>query len=96
MKKDKNARKIISIIFWLLGVLVFAWFLLLLINYYLVRKDGRPVMCWNYIKEVYDEDEYTLTCNGIFYKYREYYYNDTNRLHAREFTLFFKDFKKEK
>ena len=96
MEKDKKARKIISIVFWVLGVIVFAWFFLVVINYYLVRKDGRPVMCWNYTRENYDEDEYTLTCKGILYKYREYFYNDTNSLHARELTLFFKDFKKEK
>lgn len=50
------------------------------------------MFCLNEVKDVEDNDEYSLTCYGILYKYREYHYNETDELSAREFTLVFKEF----
>ena len=78
-------------------IVAILWFSLVLIELYRVKKDSKPIFCFNEVKEIEDNDEYSLTCYGILYKYREYHFIKDDALSAREFTLVFKEFdRKEK
>lgn len=91
-QKSKKVRKIAKILSYILLFIALIWFSLVLIELYRVRIDKRPLVCINSIKDIEDDDEYSVTCYGPLYKYREYYYNDTNEISAKEFTLIFKEF----
>lgn len=90
--KKHRGRKIINIILITLAVITFLWLSLLIYNYYRTKTDRRPILCFNYVEEVENTTEYTKTCYGILYKYREYYNKDSDSMTARELTLFFRDF----
>ena len=92
ISKTKRLLKRILII---IIFIVIAWFCLTLYELYRVKTDHRPIICFNEIKDVESSTEYSKTCYGILYKYREYYYQENDKLSAREFTLFFKEFKRE-
>ena len=92
LSKTKRTLKYILI---LIIFIVLAWFCLTLFELYRVKTDHRPMICFNEIKDIENNVEYSKTCYGILYKYREYYYQDNDKLSAREFTLFFKEFKRE-
>lgn len=94
-EKNLRKRKVIKIISYIILAIVVLWFSLVLIEMYRVKTDRKPLLCFNEIKDVEDDDEYSLTCYGILYKYREYHYNDSDALSAREFTLFFKEFERK-
>ena len=91
-KKDIKKRKVIKNTLIIILTICLAWFFLTAINYYLVKKDQRPIFCFNYTKENENNDEYSLVCYGILYKYKEYYNIKDDKLNARELTLFFRDF----
>lgn len=86
--KVNLAKKIVLVIF----AVVVLWFCLTLIEYFRVRTHHRPFLCFNETKDVADVDEYSLTCYGLLYKYREYHFIKDDALSAREFSLFFIDF----
>ena len=90
MESGTKKRKIIKVIIIIIAIIIVAWFCLALSEYYRVRIDKRPLICFGEKKDIESEKEYSKTCYGIFYKYREYYYNESNEMSAREFTLFFK------
>lgn len=97
MENDKK-NKVLSIlknIGIVLIVLAIIWFALTLFEFYRVKSDKRPVVCMHEVKDIESEDEYSRTCYGLLYKYREYYLDEDDSLAAREFTLFFKEFKRE-
>ena len=64
-------------------------------NFSRVKNEKRPIMCFFEVKDIESEKEYSKTCYGLLYKYREYYYNSSDEISAREFTLFFKEFARE-
>ena len=89
MKKKRNVWKILLYIFFLIVIL---WFILVIYEYYRVKKDKRPWLCWGYKEVVEDDDEYALLCYGPLYKYKEYYYKVDKTMSARELTMFFTEF----
>lgn len=91
LEKKKKTFIISSIILFI----IFCWFCLVIFEYTRVKTDKRPIVCFNEIKDVEDDDEYSKMCYGLLYKYKEYYYKDTNKMSARELTLFFLDFKRQ-
>lgn len=94
-EKNQKKRKIIKYIsFTILGIVIL-WFVLVLGEFFRVRIDKKPLICFNAVKDIEDDDEYSITCYGILYKYREYYYNEDNEMSAKEFTLVFKEFSRK-
>lgn len=91
-RKNDKKKKIILYITIFLGVLVLLWFILALVEYYRVNNNKSPLVCFGDSREVESESEYSISCIGIFYKYKEYYYRVDDELSAREFTLFFNEF----
>lgn len=85
----------LKILGYILLIIAFLWFSLAVFEMYRVKDNKRPLICFNYKEDIEDNDEYSKTCHGILYKYREYYYKDNNKLSAREFTLFFKEFTRD-
>ena len=92
---DDKKRLRIKYILIIIAFLCVIWLSLALVNMYLVKQDKRPVLCFNYQKSQENDNEYSYTCYGILYKYREYYYYSTDSMSAREYTLFFKEFVRE-
>lgn len=76
-------------------MIILLWFSLVIYEYYRVKTDKKPFVCIGNVKDTETDSEYSLTCYGILYKYREYRYKDDDSLSAREFTLVFKDFDRE-
>lgn len=64
-------------------------------EYTRVINDKDTLLCFNKVKEIEDEDEYSITCIGLLYKYRKYYYIESNNLSARAFAMVFNDFERE-
>ena len=93
-KQEKIIKNIKVIWFIILGIVIL-WFSLVLVELYRVKIDKRPLICVNEVKDIEDDDEYSLTCYGILYKYREYHYNSDDSISAREFTLVFKEFERK-
>lgn len=71
------------------------WFMLVMYEVKRVQNNKQPLVCHLRRIETEGVNEYSITCYGLFYKYREYYIEDKEELNAREFTLFFKSFKRE-
>ena len=94
-EKSNKIKKYIKVISLVLLSIVIIWFSLMLVELYRVKSDKRPIICVNQIKDVEDDDEYSITCYGILYKYREYHYNIDDAISAREFTMVFKDFERK-
>ena len=94
-EKTIKRRKTIKIISFIIGLIVILWFTLVLTEMYRVQTERKPLVCINEIKDIEDDDEYSLTCYGILYKYREYHYTNDDALSAREFTLVFKEFERK-
>ena len=92
---DSKGKKIIKIVLIVLVCVVLVWFSFTLYEFYRVRSDHRPLICFNEVKDTENTEEYSKTCYGLLYKYREYYMISDDSMSAREFTLFFKDFKRE-
>lgn len=84
-----------KILAYILLILVFIWFSFAMYEMYRVKDNKRPLICLNMVKDVEDNDEYSKTCYGILYKYREYHYKENDKISAREFTLFFKEFTRD-
>ena len=96
MEDNHNkALGFLKVILMILLILVVAWFCLTLVEFYRVKKDKRPIICSKMKQDVENTEEYSLTCYGVLYKYREYYRNEDDSMTAREFTLYFKEFKRE-
>lgn len=91
-RKNEKKKKIIFYLTLFLGIIVVLWFILCLIEYNRVHNDKKPLICFGDSREIESESEYSTSCIGIFYKYKEYYYRATDEISAREFTLFFNDF----
>lgn len=94
-KKKLRIRLYVKILFFFLLTVVLAWFSWTVYEYNRVLNDKRPILCYKEIKDVEDDDEYSIMCYGLLYKYKEYYYTDTDEMSAREFTFFFKDFERK-
>lgn len=94
-KKTYKKRKLIWLITIILLAIVLIWFFLTIYNYYRVKTERKPILCWGDTKEIESTNEYSIMCYGPFYKYKEYYYNEDDSLTAREFTLFFKEFDRD-
>lgn len=92
---DDKKRVRIKCILIILACICVLWLVLALVNSYFVSMDKRPILCFNYQKNIENDDEYSLTCYGILYKYKEYYYIKSEAMSAREYTLFFKEFVRE-
>ena len=71
------------------------WFLLVMYEVKRVKNDQKPLLCYFYKNDTEAVGEYSVTCYGPLYKYKEYYLSDGDKLNAKEFTLFFKSFKRE-
>lgn len=96
MEESKSKLKtILRVVGILLAVLVLAWFSFVMYEYYRVNTDRRPLICFSEKKEIESKDEYSTMCYGLLYKYKEYYYVNTDTMSARELTLFFTDFKRD-
>lgn len=96
MKSKKGLAKIIiKSICILLVIITLIWFSIIVYEYYRVKSDKKPVICFNQTKEPENKDEYSYVCYGLLYKYKEYYYVNTDTISARELTLFFKDFTRD-
>ncbi len=91
-KSFKTKKRIIWAVAIVLLVIIVAWFSLAMYNYYRVKTDKKPLLCYGNTKEVEANNEYSYTCYGILYKYKEYYSTKNDKITAREYTLFFKDF----
>ena len=89
---SERKRKTWKWIFITILLLVVLWFILVIIEYSRVNKDKRPLLCFGYHEVVEDDDEYAITCNGLLYKYKEYYYKTDDTMSARELTMFFTEF----
>jgi len=92
--KGVRKRKIIKILSYMVLTIVVLWFCLVLIEFYRVKIDKKPLFCFNDVKDIEDDDEYSVTCYGPLYKYREYHYNEGDDISAKEFTLIFKEFER--
>lgn len=95
MRKTRRIKRIVLKITLFLAVIVFLWFSLTVYEYYRVKMDKRPFICIGDVRDTETENEYSSTCYGVLYKYREYRYKDDDSLSAREFTLVFKEFDRE-
>ena len=95
--EDKHNKLLNFIKYFLivLLVLVIIWFCFTSIEFYRVKTDRKPFVCSKMKRDIENNEEYSLTCYGILYKYREYYNNEDDSMTGREFTLFFKEFKRE-
>ena len=89
---SERKRNTWKYIIYIVLIFVILWFALVVLEYYRVNNDKRPLICFNYHEEVEDDDEYSLLCHGLLYKYKEYYYKIDDTLSARELTMFFTDF----
>ena len=88
----EKKRKGWKILLYVFLTIVILWFILVLIEYFRVSHDKRPLLCFNYHEVVEDDDEYALLCHGPLYKYKEYYYKTDKTMSARELTMFFTEF----
>ena len=88
-------KRIIKYFILSIFALLILWLSFVLYEMYRVRTDKRPIICFNEVRQVEDDDEYSITCSGILYKYREYYFIKEEVMSAREFTLFFKEFTRD-
>ena len=93
-KKHSKVKLITGILLALILFIIILWFCLTIYEYNRVMKDKRPIICLNEVKDIESDKEYSITCDGILYKYREYYSNDTDALMARELIFSFKEFKR--
>ena len=53
----KKKRSVWKIIFYILFIIVILWFILVAVEYYRVKNDQRPLVCFGYHEVVEDEDE---------------------------------------
>ena len=93
--RSKKRITVFEIIAVTIGIIAILWFCLVVYENYRVSKDKKTLICFNSVKEVEDDDEYSITCYGLLYKYREYFYIDNDQMSARELTMFFKDFERK-
>lgn len=93
-EKQNRIRKICKNIMIIVFIILIIWFAFAMYEMYRVKTDRDTLVCINSKKDIEDDDEYSVMCYGIFYKYKKYYYKTSNKLSAREFTLFFTDFKR--
>ena len=91
IKKTKVIKKVLFIVM----IFVFVWFSLTVFEYYRVKTNKKPIICMFSKSQSENDNENAVTCYGLFYKYREYYYKDTDELNARELTLFFMPFDRD-
>lgn len=94
-EKSKKKRKKWLIIGGIILTIVIIWFIWALYEENRVHHDKSTIICWNKTKDIENEKEYSITCYGILYKYREYYLKETKKMSAREFTFLFKDFERK-
>jgi len=91
-EKSLKIQKIIKMVSFVLVLIIILWLSLVLFESYRVNNDKRPIICLNQVKDIEDDDEYAMTCYGILYKYKEYYYSVDDSISARELTMLFKEF----
>lgn len=91
MENDNKLKKVISIkrLLLIILALILIWFCFTSYEYYRVKTDKKPLICFNK-KEINENDnEKSTMCYGLFYKYKEYYYKKSGSITGREFALFF-------
>ena len=93
--KLSKGKRLFRFFLVLASIAVVAWFGLVMHEARRVKNDQKPILCFQPKNDTEGVDEYSVTCYGLFYKYREYYIKDKEELNAKEFTLFFKSFKRE-
>ena len=90
-KKQRKLKNFLTLIF----VLVICWFSLIIFDVYRVKKGNKPIVCFHVVKDIESPEEYSKTCFGLLTKYREYFLKENDQLNAREYTLIWKEFKRE-
>ena len=93
--RNNKLLKILKILLIILSIIAILWFALVSIEFYRVKTERKPMICSKMKRDIENTEEYSLTCYGILYKYREYYKTEDGSMTAREFTLFFKEFKRK-
>lgn len=93
--KDKNKRKGWKILLYILLAIFIIWFIFVVFEYCRVKSNKQPLICLNYHESIGDSDEFAYECYGLLYKYKEYYYKVDKTMSAREFTMFFTEFKRK-
>lgn len=91
IKKVKLTKRVLLV----LMIIFICWFSITIYEYYRVKTDKSPLICFNNKKISENDKEDAKVCYGLFYKYKEYYLKDTNSIEAREFTLFFTPFDRD-
>ena len=76
-------------------ILLIVWASFTVYEYNRVSNNKDTLVCLHKVKENETADTYSVTCYGLFYKYRKYYYINSNKISAREFTMIFNEFKGE-
>ena len=91
MENDNKYKKVIIIKKILLIILVVSliWFGFTTYEYYSVKNDKRPLICLNKKELNENNNEKSMMCYGVFYKYKEYYFKKSGSITGREFALFF-------
>ena len=94
-KSNRVHRGIIKFFVILLLIIVLVWFGYTIYELSRVKSGNKPSVCFHEVVDTENINEYSRTCYGVFYKYREYYRLSDDEVTAKEFTLFFKEFKRK-
>ena len=92
--ENNKVLSVLKIILSILVIIAVLWFALTIYEFFRVKSEKKPLICLHEVRDIESESEYSLTCYGPLYKYREYYLTDDDSMSGREFTLFFKEFKR--
>lgn len=93
--KLSKTKRLFRLLLVLACIGVILWFILVMHEVKRVKNDQKPLLCFRPKSDTEGVGEYSITCYGPLYKYKEYYMSDGDKLNAREFTLYFKTFKRE-
>lgn len=87
----QRKRGLVKLVLYIALFITVSWAGFTIYEYSRVKNDKDTIICFNSKKEIEDDDEYSITCDGLLYKYRRYYYIQNDKLSAREFVMFFND-----
>lgn len=90
-KKKKRVKSFLGCLLFL----IICWFSFTLYDVYRVKTGKSPTICFHIVKDIESPEEYSKTCFGLLIKYREYYLRKNDKLNAKEYTLIWKEFKRE-
>ncbi len=89
LNKKIAKTKVIKTVILIIMLFFLIWFGFTTYEYYRVKTDKRTLICLHQNRKSENDDEDSMICYGLGYKYKEYYAKNTNNLTAREFALFF-------